>query len=164
MPAQAGIQGREGAWIPACAGMTEQSVVIDAQIIAARVSSKEVLARQAATETRNISRKVIHVPIGTTQQMKMSCATFKATTENPPWPPSPKGGGPKDRGIFASSRHFHKRRKGCKGRKITVKINSSKKFISSLRTWRALRLCESQSHVPVFPAPENLRRLRQLFR
>jgi hypothetical protein len=41
MPAQAGIQGREGGWIPACAGMTEQRVVIDAQIIAARVFSKE---------------------------------------------------------------------------------------------------------------------------
>jgi hypothetical protein len=54
-------------------------------------------------------RKVIHVPIGTTQQMKMSCATFKAKTENPPMAPFAKGGGPKDRGIFASSRHFHKR-------------------------------------------------------
>jgi len=42
MPAQAGIQGREGGWIPACAGMTEQKVVIDAQIIAARVFSKEL--------------------------------------------------------------------------------------------------------------------------
>jgi hypothetical protein len=41
MPAQAGIQEREGGWIPACAGMTEQRVVIDAQIIAARVFSKE---------------------------------------------------------------------------------------------------------------------------
>ena len=41
MPAQAGIQGREGGWIPACAGMTEQRVVVDAQIIAARVFSKE---------------------------------------------------------------------------------------------------------------------------
>jgi hypothetical protein len=41
MPAQAGIQGREGGWIPACAGMTEQRVVIDAQIIAAHVFSKE---------------------------------------------------------------------------------------------------------------------------
>ncbi len=41
MPAQAGIQRREGGWIPACAGMTEQRVVIDAQIIAARVFSKE---------------------------------------------------------------------------------------------------------------------------
>ena len=28
--------------------------------------------------------EVIRVPIGTTQQMKMSCATFKATMENPP--------------------------------------------------------------------------------
>jgi hypothetical protein len=53
-------------------------------------------------------RKVIHVPIGTTQQMKMSCATFKATTENPPMAPFAKGGGPKVRGIFASNRHFHK--------------------------------------------------------
>ena len=41
MPAQAGIQGREGVWIPAFAGMTEQRVVIDAQIIAAHVFSKE---------------------------------------------------------------------------------------------------------------------------
>ncbi|MGZ8480188.1 MAG: hypothetical protein ACXW6K_19770 [Candidatus Binatia bacterium] len=41
MPAQAGIQGREGEWIPACAGMTEQRVVIDAEIIAAHVFSKE---------------------------------------------------------------------------------------------------------------------------
>ena len=41
MPAQAGIQVREGGWIPACAGMTEQRVVIDAQMIAARVFSKE---------------------------------------------------------------------------------------------------------------------------
>ena len=41
MPAQAGIQGREGGWIPTCAGMTEQRVVIDTQIIAARVFSKE---------------------------------------------------------------------------------------------------------------------------
>jgi hypothetical protein len=40
MPAQAGIQGR-GGWIPACAGMTEQRVVIDAQIIAARGFSQE---------------------------------------------------------------------------------------------------------------------------
>jgi hypothetical protein len=56
-----------------------------------------------------INRKVIHVPIGTTQQMKMSCATFKAKTENPSIAPFAKGGGPKDRGIFASSRHFHKR-------------------------------------------------------
>ena len=48
-------------------------------------------------------------PVGTTQQMKMSCATFKATTENPPMAPFAKGGGPKDRGIFASNRYFHKR-------------------------------------------------------
>jgi hypothetical protein len=41
MPAQAGIQGREGGWIPACAGITEQRVFIDAQIIAARAFSKE---------------------------------------------------------------------------------------------------------------------------
>jgi hypothetical protein len=33
--------GAGGGWIPACAGMTEQRVVIDAQIIAARVFSKE---------------------------------------------------------------------------------------------------------------------------
>jgi hypothetical protein len=46
----------------------------------------------------------------------MSCATFKATTENPPMAPFAKGGGPKDRGIFASNRHFHKRRKDAKGR------------------------------------------------
>ena len=46
--------------------------------------------------------------------MKMSCATFKAKTENPPMAPFAKGGGPKDRGIFASSRHFQRapRRKG----------------------------------------------------
>jgi hypothetical protein len=61
-----------------------------------------------------INRKVIHVPIGTTQQMKMSCATFKAMTENPPLAPFAKGGGPKDRGIFASNRHFHKSTKGAK--------------------------------------------------
>jgi hypothetical protein len=46
--------------------------------------------------------------------MKMSCATFKAMTENPPMAPFGKGGGPKDRGIFASNRHFHKRRKDAK--------------------------------------------------
>jgi hypothetical protein len=46
--------------------------------------------------------------------MKMSCATFKATTENPPMAPFAKVGGPKDRVIFASSRYFHKRRKGAK--------------------------------------------------
>ena len=28
--------------------------------------------------------------------------------------PFGKGGGPKDRGIFASNRHFHKRRKDAK--------------------------------------------------
>jgi hypothetical protein len=28
--------------------------------------------------------------------------------------PFDKGGGPKDRGIFASNRHFHKRRKDAK--------------------------------------------------
>jgi hypothetical protein len=53
MPAQAGIQGREGGWIPACAGMTEQIVVIDAQIIAARVFSQEAQRGKAATEERN---------------------------------------------------------------------------------------------------------------
>ena len=37
---------------------------------------------------REANSKVTHVPIGTTQQMKMSCATFKVTTENPQWPPS----------------------------------------------------------------------------
>jgi hypothetical protein len=47
--------------------------------------------------------------------MKMSCATFKATTENPPMAPFAKGGGPKDRGIFASNRHFHKRKEGHEG-------------------------------------------------
>ena len=31
--------------------------------------------------------------------------------------PFAKGGGPKDRGIFASNRHFHKRRKERKGKK-----------------------------------------------
>ena len=31
--------------------------------------------------------------------------------------PFAKGGGPKDRGIFASNRHFHKRRKDAKFRK-----------------------------------------------
>jgi hypothetical protein len=40
--------------------------------------------------------------------MKMSRAMFKATTENPPMAPFAKEGGPKDRGIFASHRHFHK--------------------------------------------------------
>jgi hypothetical protein len=50
MPAQAGIQGREGGWIPACAGMTEQSVIIDAQIIAARrVFSKEDTSTKEGT-------------------------------------------------------------------------------------------------------------------
>ena len=29
-------------------------------------------------------RKVIHVPIGTTQQMKMSCATFKSNDGKSP--------------------------------------------------------------------------------
>jgi hypothetical protein len=47
--------------------------------------------------------EVIHVPIGTTQQMKMSCATFKATVENPSMAPFAKGGGPKDRGILPLS-------------------------------------------------------------
>jgi hypothetical protein len=50
--------------------------------------------------TPNIWRKVTHVPVGTTQQMKMSRATFKATMENPSMAPFPKGGGPKDRGIL----------------------------------------------------------------
>jgi len=36
-----------------------------------------------------------------------------------------KGGGPKDRGIFASNRHFHKRRKGRKVRKKLL----SQKFV-----------------------------------
>ncbi|MGZ8427419.1 MAG: hypothetical protein ACXWYD_20945, partial [Candidatus Binatia bacterium] len=54
MPAQAGIQGREGGWIPACAGMTEQRVVIDAQVIAARVFSKE------ARRTRRV--RIISTP------------------------------------------------------------------------------------------------------
>jgi hypothetical protein len=47
----------------------------------------------------------------------MSCATLKATTENPPMAPFAKGGGPKDRGIFASNRHFHKRRRDAKGKR-----------------------------------------------
>jgi len=47
--------------------------------------------------------------------MKMSFATFKATTENPPMAPFGKGGGPKDRGIFVSNRHFHKRNQGRQG-------------------------------------------------
>ena len=51
--------------------------------------------------TLTLSRKVTHVPVGTTQQMKISGATFKTTTENPPLAPFAKGGGPKDRGIFA---------------------------------------------------------------
>jgi hypothetical protein len=38
--------------------------------------------------------------------MKMSCAAFKATTGNPPMAPFAKGGGPKDRGIFASQSAF----------------------------------------------------------
>jgi hypothetical protein len=54
MPAQAGIQGREGGWIPACAGMTEQRVVIDAQIIAAGVFSKE--------ERRTRRFRMINIP------------------------------------------------------------------------------------------------------
>src|SRR5512143_1871931 len=56
--------------------------------------------------------------VGTTQQLKMSCATFKATTENPPMAPFAKGGGPKDRGIFASKRHFHKRLDGPWGSRV----------------------------------------------
>jgi hypothetical protein len=91
-----------------------------------------------------INRKVIHVPIGTTQQMKMSCATFKAKTENPPMAPFAKGGGPKDRGIFASSRHFHKRaqrtqkrdrnifRQGAKAAKLTGRCPSSRANVRDL--------------------------------
>jgi hypothetical protein len=59
--------------------------------------------------------------------MKMSCATFKATTENPPMAPFAKGGGPKDRGIFASNRHFHKRRQASQ---------ALRKEVFSLRSWR----------------------------
>jgi hypothetical protein len=39
--AGAGLHPGVGGWTPACAGMTEQRVVIDAQIIAARVFSQE---------------------------------------------------------------------------------------------------------------------------
>ncbi len=42
--------------------------------------------------------------------------------------PFAKGGGPKDRGIFASSRHFHKRRKDAKV--------SGNKFFSNLTPLR----------------------------
>ena len=42
MPAAGRHPGAGGGWIPACAGMTEQRVVIDAQMIAARVFSKEL--------------------------------------------------------------------------------------------------------------------------
>ena len=36
--------------------------------------------------------------------------------------PFGKGGGPKDRGIFASNRHFHKRRKDAK-------VEENKKYL-----------------------------------
>ena len=55
---------------------------------------------QEKLERKHVSRKVTHVPVGTTQQMKMSCAAFKATTENPLMAPFAKGGGPKDRGFL----------------------------------------------------------------
>ncbi|HET9917418.1 MAG TPA: hypothetical protein VFQ89_09945 [Candidatus Binatia bacterium] len=71
-----------------------------------RYSLEQVREFGALGETPAAIDKVIHVPIGTTQQMKMSCATFKATTENPPMAPFAKGGGPKDRGIFASKSAF----------------------------------------------------------
>ena len=60
----------------------------------------------------------------------MSCATFKATTENPSVAPFTKGGGPKDRGIFASSRYFHKRRKDAK---VTGRCPSSRTNARDLR-------------------------------
>jgi hypothetical protein len=80
---------------------------------------------------RNISRKVTHVPVGTTQQMKMNCAALKATTENPPMAPFGKGGGPKDRGIFASNRHFHERRKDAKVRNRCHFDRREKSLLSS---------------------------------
>jgi hypothetical protein len=49
--------------------------------------------RKYAKRNRKISRQVTHAPVGTTEQMKMSCATFKATMENPPMAPLPKGAG-----------------------------------------------------------------------
>ena len=73
------------------------------------------LARQSRNQkNRNISRKVIHVPISTTRRMKTSCSPFGATPINPPIAPFAKGGGPQDRGIFGSQSYFHKRRKGAK--------------------------------------------------
>ena len=54
-------------------------------------------------DSRNIqsfSRKVTHVPVGTTQQMKTSRTRSRATTANPPWPPLSKGAGRRTGGFL----------------------------------------------------------------
>jgi hypothetical protein len=63
--------------------------------------------------------------------MKMSCATFKATTEIPQWPPLPKGAGRRTGGFFAFDRHFHKRRKARE-----VRNNKQGKNFACLAAWR----------------------------
>ena len=45
--------------------------------------------------------------------------------------PFAKGGGPKDRGIFASNRYFHKRRQVRKVRRIRVKTVLRNYYFSS---------------------------------
>ena len=62
---------------------------------------------------------------------EMSCATFKATTQNPPMAPFAKGGGPKDRGIFSSNRYFHKR-----GKAREVRNDKIGKNFARMAAWR----------------------------
>ncbi len=78
---------------------------------------------------RSIHHKVIHVPIGTTQGMKMGRSGFGATPFKSPLAPFVKGGGPQDRGILPSDCIFIRGPRGHEAREMYSEIVFTSSFL-----------------------------------
>jgi hypothetical protein len=84
----------------------ETDAALEAAIDVTVEATKNEATLSGLVASEAVRHRVIHVRVGTTQRMKMSCSGLGANAHKSPMAPFVKGGGPQDRGILAPDTIF----------------------------------------------------------